>query len=223
MTSPRKGRSATLFIAGAAVVLWSQIHDTLRRQVRVAAGTGPEPSAGSIESQVVKGTRTSGPQGSDAGQKVQGIKQQLLVDTLGLLLVVIVHAANLQDRDEVKLVFARAKGLGAWLRRERVWADDGSTGQRIARVSSLCQWVLEIIKRNDDGKGFKRPSAICRRAQQPPRVSPSAICRRLQKQERIPLPCNLQTDLDPIRRSRLASSIVAHEGSEAPPITDWPG
>ena len=37
---------------------------------------------------------------------------------------------------------------------ERVWADGGYAGKLIAWVSSLCQWVLEIVKRHDDGKGF---------------------------------------------------------------------
>jgi putative transposase len=78
-----------------------------------------------------------------------------LVDTLGLLLVVVVHAANVQDRDGAKLVFAKAKGMGPWLRMEHVWADGGYAGKLIAWVSSLCQWVLEIVKRNDDVKGFK--------------------------------------------------------------------
>jgi putative transposase len=56
-----------------------------------------------------------------------------LVDTLGLLLAVVVHPANIQDRDGAKLVFAKAKLLGSWPRLERV----------------------EIVKRHDDVKGFK--------------------------------------------------------------------
>jgi transposase len=65
------------------------------------------------------------------------------------------HAANIQDRDGAKLVFAKAKGMGPWLRMEHVWADGGYAGKLIASVSSLRQWVLEIVNRNDDVKGFK--------------------------------------------------------------------
>src|SRR3954447_25409703 len=91
--------------------LWQEIHDTLRVRVREAAGKEPEPSAGSIDSQTVKATRTSGTRGYDAGKKINGIKRHILVDTLGLVLVVVVPAANIQDRDGAKLVFAKARGL----------------------------------------------------------------------------------------------------------------
>src|SRR4051794_35193679 len=89
------------------------------------------------------------------GKKINGVKRHILVDTLGLLLAVVVHPANIQDRDGAKLVFAKAKLLGAWPRLERVWADGGYAGKLIGWVSSFCQWVLEIVKRNDDVKGFK--------------------------------------------------------------------
>jgi putative transposase len=76
-----------------------------------------------------------------------------LVDTLGLILVVVVHVASEQDRDGAKLVLEKAKGLFPKLK--RVWADGGYAGQLVGWVLERCGWVLEIVKRSDSGKGFK--------------------------------------------------------------------
>ena len=79
----------------------------------------------------------------------------MLVDTSGLVLAVVVHSAKIQDRDGARLVFARAKLLGPWPRMQPVWADGGYAGQLIGWAWNLCRWVLEIVKRTDDVKGFK--------------------------------------------------------------------
>lgn len=134
---------------------WQQIHDALRAQVRQTTGKEAQPSAGSIDSQTVKATRTSGQRGYDAGKKIKGVKRHIFVDTMGLLLAVVVHAANIQDRDGAKLVFERAKLTGPWPRMKRVWADGGYAGKLVAWVASFWQWVLDIVKRNDDVKGFQ--------------------------------------------------------------------
>jgi putative transposase len=51
------------------------------------------------------------PQGFDAGKKITGRKRHILVDTLGLLLSVAVHPANIQDRDRVALVLDRGSAV----------------------------------------------------------------------------------------------------------------
>lgn len=96
--------------------IWERVHDTLRRRVRESLGKEPEPSAGSIDSQTVKATRTAGSRGYDAGKKINGIKRHILVDTVGLVLVVVMQAANIQNRDEAKLVFTEAMRKGPWPR-----------------------------------------------------------------------------------------------------------
>jgi putative transposase len=50
---------------------WQRINDSLRKEVRVQAGRDPEPSLAIMDSQSVKGTRTSGDSGYDAGKKNQ--------------------------------------------------------------------------------------------------------------------------------------------------------
>ena len=130
-----------------------RIHDALRRQVRTEAGRDPEPSAGVIDSQSTKTTEVGGEHGYDAGKKINGRKRHLLVDTMGLVLMVVVHTANIQDRDGARLLLAKAKGL--FPRLQRIWADGGYAGKLISWVQETCGWVLEIIKRNDAVKGFK--------------------------------------------------------------------
>jgi len=132
---------------------WAKINTALREEVRVADGREPEPSAAILDSQSVKTTETPGMRGYDAGKKVNGRKRHLLVDTLGLLLMVVVHAANIQDRDGAKLVLEKVKGR--FPRLQLIWADGGYAGKLVDWVKTVCHWVLEVVKRNDDVKGFK--------------------------------------------------------------------
>jgi len=74
------------------------------------------------------------------------------VDTLGLLLVVVVHAANIQDRDGAKLAIRKLRGV--YPRLKLIWADGGYAGKLVEWTKSLGGWVLEIIKRSDDAVGF---------------------------------------------------------------------
>ena len=84
---------------------------------------------------------------------MNGRKRHLLVDVLGLVLLVIVHAASVQEQDGAKRVFERIQGRHPRLR--LVWADAGYKVQWLLDwVQSTCAWVLEIVSRPEGSKGF---------------------------------------------------------------------
>ena len=76
-----------------------------------------------------------------------GRKRHLVVDSLGLLLAVVVHAADIQDRDGAKLVLAKLKGR--FRRLKLIWADAGYAGQLVEWAQAFGGWVLSIVKRTE--------------------------------------------------------------------------
>ena len=129
-----------------------RLHHTLYVATREQEGREASPTAAIIDSQSAKAASrgsTLDPQGFDAGKKVTGRKRHILVDTLGLLLNVVVHPADVQDRDGARLVLdRRTRRLFPFV--ERIFADAGYQGAKAAAaVAKTGSWKLEIVKRNE--------------------------------------------------------------------------
>ena len=129
--------------------LWVAIHTRLREQARQVEGRKRQPSAAIIDSQSVKSTETSDERGYDAGKKVNGRKRHILVDTIGLLLMVMVLPADIQDRDGAKQLLAAFFSRKTRRRVKHIWADGGYTGTLLEWTRRLWRCTIEIVKRSD--------------------------------------------------------------------------
>jgi transposase len=161
-----------------------RIHDALRDATRDAAGRDPMASAGIVDAQSITGADTVGSdsRGYDAGKKVSGRKRHLVVDTIGLLVVVLVTAASLQDRDGGRLVLDRARMKMPSI--ALVWADGGYPGGCVDFARRLLRITVTIVKKPEGQRTFE---VLPRRWVVERTLSWLVRCRRLGRDyERLP-------------------------------------
>src|SRR5689334_19002101 len=131
-----------------------KLHDHLRTKVRRDAGRHPHPSAAILEASVGEDHKKRGPErGYDAVKKVNGRKRHLLVDTLGLILAVLVHAADVGEREGARwllegVLAAKQAGLGCFERLRHVWVDAGYQSKEwVAWIEAALGWTVEIVRK----------------------------------------------------------------------------
>jgi putative transposase len=128
------------------------INDCLREEIRIELGRDPEPSVGILDSQSVKTVMSGEERGFDGGKQIKGRKRHCIVDTLGLLIVVLVTAASVQDSDAGQEVLIDVKHKTHRL--EKVYADQGYKTWLVDWIVRWQQFILELVTKPPEQRGF---------------------------------------------------------------------
>jgi len=136
--------------------LWERLNTAIRESVRVKAGRNAKASAMIIDSQSAKSAEGGEKIGFDGGKLVRGRKRTLITDTLGLVALVKVAAANEADVHAGKTALQALKAKPELIERlEKIFADGGYRGDLVIWVKDELFADLEIVLRLGDQKGFQ--------------------------------------------------------------------
>ena len=125
--------------------LIEEMHELLYVQCRKEAGRHESHSLGLIDSQSVKTSSMTQQKGYDGGKKIQGRKRHTVTDTMGFIMAVVVHCADIQDRVGARLVLEQLRFK--YPRLKKIPADGGYTGELALWVLNFAGWTLECVSK----------------------------------------------------------------------------
>src|SRR4051812_14920643 len=130
------------------------IHDPLRTKVRTAEKPSQPRTTASVDSQSVDTTSGGEQRGRDNAKSVDGRKRHIVADSMGLLLAVLVTAADVDDARAAAEVFARLEGQPI-SRVGRVFADTKYHNYALYEwVAENARWELVIVRRPEGETGW---------------------------------------------------------------------
>ena len=132
--------------------LIEEIHDTIVKQIRKKRGKEIGPSLGLLDSQSVKTHSITTEKGYDGNKKMNGRKRHIITDTLGFIIAIVIHNADIQDRTGAKEVIQELKFK--YPRLVKILADQGYTGELAEWTLKFFGWTIEIVKKVAGVSGF---------------------------------------------------------------------